>query len=667
MKSTINRLIFCALIAVIPFQLSAARMFILFDEDCMERLEYQSANKSVDPFVAYQINVGDGEKVILEIGQESRNTTSKLPTPTVGCDNGVFNLSMVQKINAHIDEVFLVVKKNNRRYTVSPVNFATHFMVKEDVVSVYSPKYKFEFNTKEGAIGENISRESTADVFFEGRLEKECTGAYVFRQIAQGSRTPYTDLVLIPEVGIIEMRSGQTLDQALTNGMQLTQVNDEKFDDYLEEKCEESLSDNVLANTKPGQSGGTEVTPSGPIGYDMTVKQGNVRPRNNNTVNTQPNTRPIPQSNNQVGGTNQYHIVKKGETLYRISKQYNITVGQIKAWNNLNSNLIKTGSQLMVGTVAASSNNAGTEVANTVPNTASNPANTVANTNTQKPRYFPAPYNTTYRPNNSTNNTASNEVLTARGGQNTYVVKPGDTVASLAMRFGYTESKFRSMNNLGGNDYVKIGQELKTSDCNCPTQNNATVYPSSEVPQEFNVVQQETPIDNSNSSGNGFDTQTPVQNTTTERRYPVNFNDTPIQTTSSTPYIPQNDEAYRNSTSSPSPLYSPRGVQTGNTNSSLFETEQPTNNTSRQPSPYDAIIPSSFDTYSPITTGGKDQAARGIDLNRTNTNRRQHVVQDGENIFQIARMYNLTTEKLRALNGLELGEVIIPTQKLYVE
>nr|MBX2876279.1 LysM peptidoglycan-binding domain-containing protein [Saprospiraceae bacterium] len=273
------------------------------------------------------------------------------------------------------------------------------------------------------------------------------------------------------------------------------------------------------------------------------------------------------------------------------------------------------------------------------------------------------PYNTTYRPNAANNNTVTNDVLTARGGQNTYVVKPGDTVASLAMRFGYTESKFRTMNNLGNNDYVKIGEELKTSDCNCPTQNNN--IPVTETPQEFNVVQQETPIQNNNS----FTSQPAVENPTTERRYPVNFNDTPIQTTSSTPYIPQNEEAYRNSTSSPSPLYSPRGVQTGNTNasSSLFDTEQTNNNTSRQPSPYDAIIPNSFDTYSPITAGEKDQATRGVDLNRNNANRRQHVVQDGENIFQIARMYNITTERLRSLNGLELGEVIIPTQKLYVD
>lgn len=665
MKSTINRLIFCTVIAVIPFQLSAARMFILFNEDCMERLEYQSPNKNADPFVAYQINVGDGEKVILEIGQESRNTTSKLPTPTVGCDNGVFNLSMVQKINAHIDEVFLVVKKNNRRYTVSPVNFATHFAVQGDVISVFSPKYKFEFNTKEGAIGENISRQTTADVFFEGRLEKECTGAYVFRQIAQGSRTPYTDLVLIPEVGIIEMRSGQTLDQALTNGMQLAKVNDDKFDDYLEEKCEESLSDNVLANAKPGQAGESEVTPTGPVGYDMTVKQGSVRPRTNNApnrVNTNPNTTAqLPQSANQVGGTNQYHIVKKGETLYRISKQYNISVGQIKSWNNLNSNLIKTGSQLMVGTVAASNNTNSTVPATTPSAANTTPTNSVANT-TNRPRYFPAPYNTTYRPNNANSNTTpTNEVLTARGGQDMYVVKPGDTVASLAMRFGYTESKFRSMNNLNGSDFIKIGQELRTSDCNCPPANSSSI-PTVDTPQEFNFVQQEKGVEE-----NSFTTPAPANNNTAPRNYPVNFNDTPIQTTSTTPYIPQNEEEYRNSSRSPSPLYSPRGVQTGNSGNSILDTERQATNSSRQPSPYDAIIPSSFDTYSPITTGSKDQAARGVPANRPAGTRRQHVVQDGENIFQIARMYSITTERLRTLNGLEVGEVIIPTQKLYIE
>lgn len=655
MKLTINRLVLSLTIAIIPFYLSAARMFILFNEDCMERLEYESVNKNTDPFVAYQINVGDGEKVILEIGQESKNTTTKLPTPTIGCDNGAFNLPMVQKINSRIDEVFLVVKRNNRKYTVSPVNFATYFSVKEDVISVISPKYKFQFDTKDGAIGENISTEKTADVFFQGRMEQECTGAYVFRQIAQGSRTPYTDLVLIPEVGIIEMRSGQTLDQALTNGMRLEKVNDDSFEDYLEEKCEESLSDNVLANSKPSRAKEAEVTPSGAIGYDMTVKNGNVRQRVNPSAN-QPSSSSLPNtvnrgstSNNTAlspGGTNQYHTVKKGETLYRISKKYDISVGQIKSWNSLNSNLITTGSQLMVGTQAVAVDNA---VNNNTATT--NQQSDFANNNSNKPRYFPAPYNTTYRPN------GSNEVLTNKGVAESYQVKPGDTVASLAMRFGFTEKKFREINQLGNSDFIKIGQALKTSDCNCPTNSNNT--PTVEAPQEFNFVQKGSDV-----SADNFDTPTANRNTVdSPRNYPVNFSDTPIPVSSSN-FTPPSE---MNSTRSPSPMYAPRGIDQQDANSNPYEAEQNTPRTTRQPSPYDAIIPNSFDTYSPIRTGSSDQAVRGLDSAPQNSNRKRHVVQEGEDIFRIARMYNMTTERLRTLNQLELGEVIIPTQKLFIE
>ena len=488
-------------------------------------------------------------------------------------------------------------------------------------------------------------------------MEQECTGAYVFRQIAQGSRTPYTDLVLIPEVGIIEMRSGQTLDQALTNGMQLAKVNDDSFDDYLEEKCEESLSDNVLANGKPGQAKEAEVTPSGAIGYDMTVKNGNVRQRVKSSGN-QPSSGSLPNtvnrgstSNNTAlgpGGTNQYHTVKKGETLYRISKKYDISVGQIKSWNSLNSNLINTGSQLMVGTQAVAIDNA---VSNNTATT--NQQSGFANDN--KPRYFPAPYNTTYRPN------GSNDVLTNKGATESYQVKPGDTVASLAMRFGFTENKFREINQLGDSDFIKTGQALKTSDCNCPTNSNST--PTVEVPQEFNFVQKGSEVNTDN-----FDTRTTTSNNNPvsgSRSYPVNFSDTPIPVSSSNFNPPA--EMNNNSGRSPSPLYAPRGINQQDANTNPYEAEQNIPRTTRQPSPYDAIIPSSFDTYSPIRTGSSDQAVRGLDSTPQNSNRKRHVVQEGEDIFGIARMYNMTTERLRRLNQLELGEVIIPTQKLFIE
>lgn len=43
------------------------------------------------------------------------------------------------------------------------------------------------------------------------------------------------------------------------------------------------------------------------------------------------------------------HTVKKKETLYSISKQYQVTVAELKAWNNLSSNTIKIGQELRVG------------------------------------------------------------------------------------------------------------------------------------------------------------------------------------------------------------------------------------------------------------------------------------------------------------------------------
>lgn len=48
-------------------------------------------------------------------------------------------------------------------------------------------------------------------------------------------------------------------------------------------------------------------------------------------------------------GRAQYHVVKRGETLYRISKQHGVSVDQVKEWNNLRSNEISVGQKLVVG------------------------------------------------------------------------------------------------------------------------------------------------------------------------------------------------------------------------------------------------------------------------------------------------------------------------------
>lgn len=50
----------------------------------------------------------------------------------------------------------------------------------------------------------------------------------------------------------------------------------------------------------------------------------------------------------QAQQTEQEHVVKQGETLFSISKMYDITVGELRDWNNLESNSLRTGQVLII-------------------------------------------------------------------------------------------------------------------------------------------------------------------------------------------------------------------------------------------------------------------------------------------------------------------------------
>lgn len=49
-----------------------------------------------------------------------------------------------------------------------------------------------------------------------------------------------------------------------------------------------------------------------------------------------------------AGGSSAFHTVTRGDTLYALSRQYGVTVDDLKNWNNLNSDLIRIGQQLRV-------------------------------------------------------------------------------------------------------------------------------------------------------------------------------------------------------------------------------------------------------------------------------------------------------------------------------
>ena len=124
------------------------------------------------------------------------------------------------------------------------------------------------------------------------------------------------------------------------------------------------------------------------------------------------------------GGTVIY-TVQPGDYLAKIARQFNTTVSAILSVNNIaNPNLIFPGQQLVIPTGGTTP-----PPATSMPATVARPATSVPST--------PPP-----------------------GGQTTYVVQPGDTLNSIARRFGTTTSAIAQANGIVNPNLIFVGQVL---------------------------------------------------------------------------------------------------------------------------------------------------------------------------------------------------------------
>ena len=148
------------------------------------------------------------------------------------------------------------------------------------------------------------------------------------------------------------------------------------------------------------------------------------------------------------------YIVKKGDTLYKIANTYNISVNELKKINNLTSDTLSIGDQLLVPIIEESDY-------------------TIYIVKKGDSLYSIAQkYNTTVDSIKKLNNLASNllsinqqlKIPTKKEEevQNfyNYVVVPGDTLYSIAKNNNTTVETIKSINNLSSN-VIDVGMQLK--------------------------------------------------------------------------------------------------------------------------------------------------------------------------------------------------------------
>ena len=168
---------------------------------------------------------------------------------------------------------------------------------------------------------------------------------------------------------------------------------------------------------------------------------------------------PSSESSNTGSGTgiSNTYVVKSGDSLYSIARKYNTTIDEIKRFNNLTSNLLSIGQVLKIPS-GSESNNTGSNTGTT---------NTYVVKSGDSLYSIARKYNTTVDEIKKLNNLSSNllsigQVLKIPSGSstNTYVVKSGDNLYSIARKYQITVDELKKLNNLSSN-LLSIGQVLK--------------------------------------------------------------------------------------------------------------------------------------------------------------------------------------------------------------
>lgn len=149
-------------------------------------------------------------------------------------------------------------------------------------------------------------------------------------------------------------------------------------------------------------------------------------------------------------GNDNYYVVKSGDTLWSIARKYNLSVNELKALNNLSSNVLNVGQRLIVG--KESSNDYVVRAGDTL-------------------WAIARKFNVSVDDIKALNNLSSNNLsigMTLKippysnkknEETNVYVVKSGDSLWSIARMFNSTVDEIKSLNGLKSN-VLRIGQRL---------------------------------------------------------------------------------------------------------------------------------------------------------------------------------------------------------------
>lgn len=499
------------LAGLVSAQVAPSTVYVLYNSQNMDILDYRMAytGNATTAYYAYTLKPGGSDQYILYTG--TGVYSDYLPNGAQNSRDFKLPDDLMTGVN-NVTRQMHIVQQQQRGYVVTPVVAITKVTRSGNYFLVSGAAYSFILDTENVMMGRELSTAgSRSAVSLNNFGYRNCKYQYTFRRTPNVAGAESAEFDFIPGIGITSEKSGRNAAEMQVNQVNLWGINGQPLDDFIQKECgvTGAVPAPPAASTPPatvgprlGEPGTGDPTP------------GNTAPVSGVMISAISNH---PIANCGKLADPGFHVVQPKETINSIGRFYGVTAQQIIKWNNIKDpNKIAICQHLRVTppgakagqntkaaivTTAGSAAPAAPKVTPPPPSPATPPTYQPVQPNPGAPLpdlFAPAgkqsvayasPQPTVPAPSAAPAAAApqmSDGTVTIPGQKGRfYPVQPGEGVYAIAKKFGYTDERFRAMNNLPatGNVPLQVGQYLKVSECeDVPAQTYYTPVPVQNTP-----------------------------------------------------------------------------------------------------------------------------------------------------------------------------------------
>jgi len=347
--------------------------------DCTKEMHYTHTNSSnyFSEYYDYHFALNDYETVVLEVAKSNLTTLtfSELPRQYItSCSSAKFDEQISYETIGDIQngkQSVYIVKQTNNGYTVGKVVNATYqfYLKNDDFLRVITKDVSFDYNAQNiYDPGEELIQDGEGSFVFYTEQYERCYKKPIFMHVPTN----------FMEAATLEYALGVGLLRAYSDDMEkkLIAINGQNVNFYLDTYC--GIKEPLIVNNETIESISTDgkiiaeydnnsyidTEAAAYFEIDQTYNTKGVEevilPEDLTTTAILPelatvakkaeleaNVNTAKAAAMEKAGMMQYEV-KQGDTLYNISKRYDLTTLQIKKLNGLESNTIEIGQVLFL-------------------------------------------------------------------------------------------------------------------------------------------------------------------------------------------------------------------------------------------------------------------------------------------------------------------------------